>query len=278
MSLPRWIMSSAIAGAFAVALTAPAHADGDTYWRLPREAPTYVEAIPFQGFYIGASAGGAWAVIGDNRTDGFIFPNFPNDETLVRRGELTSKGVFGGLQFGYNWQNGNCCFVFGIEVDAGGMDNSNNQRNIFVPSATDPATSAGLKVRGSGGLYADVTGRAGLLWGASLYYVKGGLAWWGPSFSLDETLVVAGNPAFAVHRTDDNLGLVGWTLGIGAEYMLNPSWTFKIEYLHFDFGSSDSDCCFDGTNRLRLFRGDITVDTAKVGFNYLIHPPIAALK
>ncbi len=30
---------------------------------------------------------------------------------------------------------------------------------------------------------------------------------------------------------------MGWTIGAGAEYALNPSWSLKAEYQHFDFGS-----------------------------------------
>ncbi len=213
--------------------------------------------------------------INSNDQTVFLTPPFP--PAAFRVGDLSGSGVFGGIQFGYNWQSGNCCYVFGIEADFGGMDNSNN--NHIQTQLNGPGIETAFRVRGSGGLYGDITGRLGYIWGESLFYAKGGFAWWAPSLEARETLLVGGDVAFQADHHETDHSLTGWTLGVGVEYMFTPSWTFKLEYLHFDFGSgSDSNCCGDGLNNIHLFGSDITVDTVKVGFNYMIHPPIAALK
>jgi hypothetical protein len=59
---------------------------------------------------------------------------------------------------------------------------------------------------------------------------------------------------------------------------LNPNWSLKIEYLHFDFGNLDEHCCNDHVNNFKLFNNDLTVDTVKLGFNYFFHPAPAPLK
>ncbi len=64
----------------------------------------------------------------------------------------------------------------------------------------------------------------------------------------------------------------GWTIGGGLEYMLGTNWTIKAEYLHFDFGNHDRHCCSDFFFNDFRFKNDLTVDTVKVGINYLIRP------
>jgi outer membrane immunogenic protein len=62
---------------------------------------------------------------------------------------------------------------------------------------------------------------------------------------------------------------IGWTLGGGVEYKIARDWSIKAEYLHFDFGSKNATL----TSGAGVFpyNNDLTVDTVKVGINYLFH-------
>ncbi len=219
----------------------------------------------WQGFYFGGNIGGAWGNISDDRTSQFFFPG---ESAFFRTGEMNGSGIFGGIQLGYNWQAGNCCFVFGIEADFGGMDVGINGQSLLVPGGN--ATFASFRTSGSGGWYGDVTGRLGYSWGRALLYAKGGFAWFNPNLSVNEAVVIDSAAAFSQNSSSG--ALTGWTVGGGVEYMITARWKWKFEYLHFDFSNNDNNCCFDGIRNTRLFSNDLTVDTIKIGFNYAIHP------
>ena len=142
------------------------------------------------------------------------------------------------------------------------------------------ATSAmALRVKAEGGFYGDVTGRLGYTWGPGLIYAKGGFAWLQESVHMsaagtDIDLPVSSwwppDTWSASHTFNDTL--TGWTVGGGVEYMLNPNWTMKVEYLHFDFADSNT------WNDIQFTHGDLTIDTVKLGFNYLLGHGYAPLK
>ena len=88
----------------------------------------------------------------------------------LRRRSLTSTGVFGGGQLGYNMQTGN--FDLGLEVDLGGMANDGEQS--FVASADElwsnywsapNSNPPVVRIKSEGEFYGDVTGRVGYAWG-----------------------------------------------------------------------------------------------------------------
>ena len=173
-------------------------------------------------------------------------------------------------------QTGN--FVLGLEVDLGGMPNDANQSFVVSTTSFGPITGspAVLRIKSEGGFYGDVTGRLGYAWGpAALVYAKGGFAW------LDSSLHATATVDGATFNHDTSNTLTGYVIGTGFEYMISPNWTAKIEYLHFNFGdASDTWSNFDGTgrNNWRLLVGDLTVDTVKFGFNYILTPGYIPLK
>jgi opacity protein-like surface antigen len=216
-----------------------------------KDQPVYF--VPFwQGFYIGANLGGAWSNVDNNRNVVFFDPLQPG-ATFTNNG-ISGSGLLGGIHGGYNWQS-NSSFVFGIELDIGGMGND--------ASATffDPFNpSRALAIHADGGWYGDVTGRLGYSYNNILLYGKGGLA----LFSGNVKIADAFDGFFK-----DSGTFTGWTIGAGVEYALNPSWTIKVEYLYFNFGNSHFDCC-NGASTAR-FDSDLTFNTIKIGFNYLIN-------
>jgi opacity protein-like surface antigen len=199
-----------------------------------KDAPFYAPVENWAGFYFGGHVGGGWATlkvtdydVGDNR-----FNNKPS-------------GVFGGAQLGYNFQHGP--FVYGLEVDLGGMDLGHTVANPSVTTTYSKIES---------GFYGDVTGRLGYSFDRWLVYGKGGYAFYNGKIWVNDTAATAWNSANSLN---------GWTAGGGIEYQVSPAWSVKVEYQYFDFGTQR--LTVDSTDR---YDNALTVNTVKAGINY--HP------
>ncbi len=283
-----------------------------------KDAPIYL-ASTWAGFYVGANIGATWSNIDIARNDYFNNvsvcetppppkPVWPQDWNKGKQGKinspkpvqpvcgsvgsgtlaggsLSSTGVLGGVQLGYNFQRG--AVVFGLEADLGGL--SDNAQGTRVASATSygPLTglpgynqTAAVTVKSDGGFYGDIAGRLGYAWGPALLYAKGGFAWLDTSLNASATVVDSlGNVSAYSH--DTSATLTGYTIGGGVEYLLNPNWSIKAEYLHFDFGNPNETWNnFDGTglNNWKLANSNLTIDTVKLGVNYIVAPGYLPLK
>ena len=139
------------------------------------------------------------------------------------------QGLTGGIQLGYNLQNGN--FVFGVETDfmAFGLEDDGS----FFHPADEKWNDDDSKASQSIDWFGTARLRLGVSAGDFLLYGTGGLAYGHTSFDYSVT----------------NLGYVsggesewklGWAAGGGAEYALDESWTVTAEYLYFDLGQSSS--------------------------------------
>ena len=203
------------------------------------------------GFYIGAHVGGAWADL-ETRDRFGVF----NNPVVVDRGWTDStSGVIGGGQIGYNWQANNVFngFVFGVEADFGGTGFSSNHHPFNNPLLHDNEDA---------GFYADLTGRLGYAFGPTLFYFKGGWAWFDSGRSLRAD---AGSVVCPLGCSIDSNGISGWTVGGGIEYKFAPSWGAKVEYKHFDFGNFNQDLTPLRDSR---FDRNLTADAVTVGVNY----------
>ena len=176
----------------------------------------------------------------------------------------------------------------------------NNERS-FVAQTLRPHGADGATIpfgspivatfKEDGGFAGDVTGRLGYTWGNWMLYAKGGFAWFDPNKSASAIVLGTGanvgKPIGIITGFHDNNSLTGWTLGGGVEWLLNPKWSVKIEYLHYDFGTNDSfsntlfcttagACAAFGT--WRTFDKDLTVDRVKLGINYHLTSGYVPLK
>lgn len=230
-------------GALAVASAAEA---ADVYGGY-KDEPVFIPAAAWQGLYIGGHVGWAWTDI-DAGSNILILGS-----GTMQLGTLSNTNIFGGGQIGYNFQSGN--FVYGIEIDLGGMDAGAS--GSFV----DPGNrNRVLYVKGKSGFYGDITGRAGFALGNALIYAKGGFAFFTGGVKVSDPL----------DGFSQNSGtFTGWTVGAGVEYALNPNWTLKAEYLYFDFDNSNFSCCLSSTSG--RVDTNLTSNTFKIGFNYLVH-------
>jgi outer membrane immunogenic protein len=213
----------------ALGATVPALA-ADLSARAPyTKAPVYAAPIyNWTGFYIGGHVGGAFA--GDNSLSG------------------TDGRFLGGVQGGFDYQFAPS-WVLGIEAQYSWLSSNNNGR-LFP---------GGVLVTSNDDQLGSVTGRLGYTWGPALLYAKGGYAW-----KDGDNLNVTSNGAPAGFSTNGN-HRDGYTVGGGLEYMFAPSWSAKIEYQYYNFGSSTFTA---GPNVIvgTSFRDD--EHTVKAGLNY----------
>lgn len=217
----------------ALGATVPALA-ADLGARAPyAKAPAYVAPIyNWTGFYIGGHIGGAFS--SDNNFNGLTTGNDSNGRFLgglqVGADYQFAPNWVLGVEGQYSWLSGSVGAVF-----PGGFAYNNNQRAL-----------------------GSVTGRFGYTWGAGLLYVKGGYAY----SDNNETVTFVGFPvAFALNGNHRD----GYTVGAGLEYMFAPSWSAKVEYQYYNFGSSN----FIAPPQLVPF-GSFTTDdhVVKAGLNY----------
>jgi outer membrane immunogenic protein len=204
-----------------------------------KDVPAPVHSPLWQGFYFGGHAGGVWGETGINDTF-----SYAGDPSFA--GGLSSSGFIGGGQAGYNFQFGS--LMLGLEADIGYLGLSANK---FVSFRQDSRSSLhslsdiDVEYSSAGKLYGDLTGRIGYSMDRVLFYAKGGVAFLDADFSANYQ---GGNCTFtrscgghtnvpSTFNFGQNDTLVGWTLGAGAEFALNPNWSIKVEYQHFDFGN-----------------------------------------
>jgi len=154
--------------------------------RAPYTVNQPLNAYSWAGPYLGGNIGYEWGSVDNN-------PAKPS-------------GFVGGVQAGYNFQNGP--WVFGVEGDiqAAGADDT------FAPW------------KFSNPWFGTLRGRAGYAFSNVLFYGTAGLAFGelrAQTFGWTES-----------HTT------AGWTIGAGAEVGLAPNWSAKLEYLYMDLSTS----------------------------------------
>ncbi len=207
-------------------------------------------APPFflwQGVYAGGFGGVAWSSI--QAADNVIVLT---SSGIVPVGPLSSTGLMGGVQLGYNLQYGR--FVYGVEAELGGLDDG------VSLTFTNRSLAGLLQIKSSGGFFGDFAGRAGILSWNTLFYAKAGFAFFAGDVRLSD-----GQGGVL----QDSGTFTGWTVGAGVEYPLAPNWTVKAEYQYFDLVNSNSGCCLGGANA--SVNNTITANAVKIGFNWFVH-------
>ncbi len=159
-------------------------------------------------------------------------------------GSANAEGFAGGGQIGINWQNG--IAVIGAEADFQGstMRVSNNLTPVVTLTDKLP-------------YFATARARLGVATGDLLIFATGGAAYVHGEFTL---------AAGAISSTT-SIDRFTWTAGGGAEWMVAPQWSTKVEYLYIDTGSMNI--------TLPTFvpggyatKGQATTHIARVGVNF----------
>jgi len=189
-------------------------------------------AGPWQGFYVGSSAG---LVTGE--TTG----NVPG----LTSTDFDLNGALYGLQVGYNLQYGTT--VLGIE---GSWSHSTVQGNTACVIFLDCKREVDW--------VATLVGRAGMVFDRTLVYGMAGVAW----ADVDTKVSVLGTPFLSGSETH-----TGWTAGFGFEHMLSSHITTRIEYSHIDLGSTTHNLAFAGGGPTIPDKVDVKLDTIRLGVN-----------
>jgi outer membrane immunogenic protein len=206
-------------------------------------------AFNWSGFYGGLDLGGASAsdtVVQSTRVA-------PFSSTKV-----SSSGVVGGGQFGYNWlpiPN----LLLGIEADVSGADLNGTATYIGKPQFNEKVDAFGT-----------ARGRAGYVWNNWLFYGTGGFAWSDDTFTRTQISAGATTPPLGDVRTNAPMR-TGWTAGGGIEWGFARNWTARLEYLHLDL--SDETFSFNPPNNVfrSIDEGRLDIDTVRLGVNYLFN-------
>jgi outer membrane immunogenic protein len=227
-----WI-AAASAGAAVAADLSPAY-------KAPVNA--IAPAANWTGFYIGGNVGYGWDS-GSTRvsavsTDPALAPALA---AIFGAGSYpaalspSANGVIGGGQIGYNWQLPPQ-WLIGLEADIQGSGIKGSAGQTLSPPGFD-TTSTG--VTKSIDWFGTVRGRVGFLvtpqW---LLYGTGGLAYGQTKSSFTTTDLTGGcvpNATLCANGASSSVR-TGWTAGAGAEAMLVPNWSVKVEYLYVDLG------------------------------------------
>jgi outer membrane immunogenic protein len=155
--------------------------------RAPYTVNQPLNAYSWAGPYLGGNLGYGWGSVANNPTK--------------------PSGFAGGIQAGYNWQNGP--WVFGVEGDI----QANGAEETFAPW------------KFSNPWFGTLRGRVGYALGNVMFYGTGGLAFG----ELRAT-------TFVVSESHTN---AGWTAGVGAEMGFAPNWSAKVEYLYVDLSNTN---------------------------------------
>jgi outer membrane immunogenic protein len=187
----------------------------------------YPTSVNWTGWYVGGQFGGSIGNAG--WTD-------PFSQTS---NSLRPSGILGGAQFGVNWMRDS--LLLGAEADFAwiGLDSSGN--------------GAGFNSR----WLSLVTGRVGYGFNQFLIYAKGGAAF----ADVRATTTDLGHLADTGATTQ-----VGWAVGGGVEYAINPSWSVRLEYDFVDFQSQDMN--LRSPHGLLPVSVDFTVQKVVAGINY----------
>lgn len=236
------------------------------------------------GFYIGGNFGGAWG-----RSDFSTNPNCPPQPVNAvfcnltpslanglavagaGTGRLNPNGLTGGLQAGYNWQNG--AVVWGAEADF----NFLNLKKSLATAGTFPVpflgTQFALTEEGRTNWLATVRARVGVTIAPNvLLYATGGLAITDFKFTSAysdnavDAVFPGGTGSASISRVR-----TGWTAGGGLEWMLAGNWTLKTEYLYLALASKSFAVPLTNTpafSQTIFVNADFSAHIARVGFNY----------
>lgn len=216
------------------------------------------------GFYMGFNIGYGTGNIKSQT------PNTGNSSFIYSNPVSTSvNGPFGGMQMGYNFQQGP--WVTGIEGD------------VQYGKISGPATisSAGV-VSGGGGsslvalyayqnpdsinMFATLRGRLGYAFDRFLPYITGGVAVGMTHAEGNIQFLLPGLLASGSSKPADQY-VPGWALGGGFEYGLSSGWSVKAEYLHLGF--REKRAADDMNLSVANFpRNKPTLDLFRGGMNY----------
>lgn len=197
--------------------------------------PAAAQSVDWRGVYIGGLVGGAQmdhafgTELSDEWDNGVL--NQADQDALLPllNGGKTNTGAIGGVVAGYNWQMDR--LLLGVEADYSVFDGNNSTTTAVTainPYRVETSTDVNW--------VATLRGRTGVAFDRSLVYVTGGLAFGEHEFN--QSIVQLNFPYVQTGASSSTKA--GWVLGVGLERALDEKWSFRLQYLHADFGSESA--------------------------------------
>jgi outer membrane immunogenic protein len=253
-------------------LAAKASADGYVVERAERAEPVErvyaqpVECCPqlWKGFYFGLNAGAGWAnsdiaMFGTN--GGGVDPVLFDQIVRSGQGSASDTAFIVGGQLGFNVQRGR--FVLGLETDFNYFK-IDTSRNVAVPAPAFNTTIVHVDSIETSWLYT-LRPRVGFAaWPSLLIYATGGLA----LTNLDYAHRTQFGIQTAFYEGTDTKP--GAAVGGGVEWMFDPEWTWRLEYLYLDFGRVQGNAAISNTVGLNTLGGeaDLSVHMLRTAENF----------
>lgn len=183
--------------------------------------PLSASAAGFEGAYAGLYSGYAWA-----EDQGTSYSQLTQQKTGFTQ-ETNPTGAQLGVLGGYNWLLPHNWLV-GVEADYDGRIDQEDQDFQELNGVTDTRYRSTSEIEESGSL----RGRLGYLPSADLLlFATAGYAYARVEREWEDL-----NPVFGASETKTN-GQGGWTVGAGAEYLLNEAFSARLEYRYADYGT-----------------------------------------
>lgn len=230
-----------------------------------------VAAADWDGFYVGLNAGFADSSA-DSLTQmtGSGYFAAANLTSINANGATTldTDGFTGGAQIGYNAQIAPS-IVLGLEGDVNYYDGSDAKSlTVVYPVSAPFAYTLNAEVEQQ--YIATIRARLGVTIGTTgLIYATGGYAYTDAEYTVSFRDNFPGGVPVAVPHASGSAS--GWTLGAGGEWMIAPTTSFKVEYLHTDLGTVSASGAIGGAGgATRIFNGtlDLTEQTTRIGVNF----------
>jgi outer membrane immunogenic protein len=257
----------AISAALGILSSAALAADLPNTKGPPAFAPPPPPAFSWTGFYIGANIGYGWGDPTGSLTTYsalFGFPAAVAAGFVPSRLDVRPRGVIGGGQVGFNWQNGP--WVLGVETDFQGSGIENTNTILFPGGGGFVPTNTTVSDRLN--WFGTARARAGwLVLPNLLIYGTGGLAYGG----VHENYSFVTVPPSSSELVGSGGGTrLGWAAGAGVEWKITSNISVKAEYLHIDLGDTTvyatDPIAFPGV--FANYRFHTEDDIARVGVNY----------
>ena len=195
-------------------------------------APAVAGPSDWTGPYVGANVGGAFGsaeVATVTGAGGYFASTSKTSIAANGASSLSPTGFTGGLEAGFNQQNGD--WVVGVEADIDALTlNKSTSVTVTYPCCAPSSYTLTQGVKTTWLFTARP--RVGWVTGGALIYATGGVAitdFHSQATFTDTFQPVTENGSKTTTRT-------GWTLGGGVEAAIDPKWSLKAEYLYADFG------------------------------------------
>ena len=205
---------------------------------MPTKAPAPIAAPAYNwtGFYVGAHAGYRWADA-DFTAAAYSFNPGTGTVNIPARSEgYNLNGGIVGLQVGYNYQFAPN-WLIGIEGDwSWGRESANQSATITGIDASSDAFTLRRNSEVELTWQATIRGRVGFVNGPWMIYGTGGVAFARVEWTDSTTLNTTPPPTVTAANWSNDKTLTGWVAGAGFEYMFNPNWIARVEYLYESFG------------------------------------------